>query len=146
MAKGQSPQEIAAKQVRRAQAAVQDYKAGVEAVTQSPTEKAAKAVDLWFQGLQKSYQDGSYVDGLNAVSLADWKSATIDKGAMNYAPGIMKAQQTIEDFQAQRQAAQSRISSQLESMPRGDLNQNIQRMVFQATQMSQFKFRKRRRS
>ena len=139
-----TPQQIADKQVRRAVAAVNDYKNGIMGVKVSPTQTAAQRVDAWFAGIQKAYADGTYVDGLNNVTLQQWQNAASNKGAMNYAPGIQAAQQTIVDFQTQRAAAQQGIDATLASMPRGDLNTNLQRMITQATMMSQFKFKKRR--
>jgi hypothetical protein len=144
MAKALTPAQIAEKQVRRAQAAVTDYKDGVMAVKVSPTQKAAQRVDAWMQGLQKAYADGSSVDGLKGVSLQDWQKATVDKGGMTYAKGVADAQGVISDFHAQRQQEQARIDAQLNAMPRGDLSTNIQRMIMQIQGMSNFKFKKRR--
>lgn len=145
MSKGMTAQEIAEKQVRRAKGAVQDFKDGVAAVTTSPTAQAAKAVDRWFAGVQQAMEDGSYVDGCNAVSLAEWQQRTIDKGGLNYASGVSAAADTIAEFHSQREAFQKSIDSKLATMPRGDLQQNIQRMLTQVTMQSGFKFKKRRK-
>lgn len=140
-----SPQEIADKQIKRSQAAVQDYKDGVMAVKTSPTQAAADRIDAWFAGIQEAYQNGAYKDGLLSISLEDWKQRTASKGGATYAAGLAASKDKIVDFQTQRQAAQAGIDSTLASMPRGDLAQNLQRMVTQATMMSNFKFKKRRR-
>lgn len=145
MAKQMTAEQIAEKQVRRSQAATQDYKNGVNAVKESPTKKAAEAVDRYLAGVQASVADGSYVDGCNAVSLADWQSKTAGKGAANYAPGVVAAQQTIADFHAQRTQMQQSIDAELQSMPRGDAETNIQRAITQMRRMTEFKFKKRRR-
>ena len=145
MAAGQTPEQIAEKQVRRSQAATQDYKNGVNAVKESPTKAAALRVDAYLAGIQKAVADGSYVDGCNSVSLSDWQQKTAGKGAANYAPGVQAAQQTIADFHAQRAQAQSSIDAELSSMPRGDTETNIQRAVTQMRRMGEFKFKKRRR-
>jgi len=145
MGKSLTPDEIAQKQVRRSQAAVGDYKAGVMAVTESPTAAAAKAVERWKQGIEEAYQNNTFVDGCNAVSLGDWQSATAEKGGMNYASGVAKAAQTIADFHQQNAANQQSIDAGLRNMPRGSFEENMQRMIYQATQKKQFKFKKRRR-
>lgn len=142
---GMSPEQIAEKQVRRAQAATQDYKNGVNAVKEAPGKKAAEAVDRYAQGIQKAIADGSYVDGCNSVSLSDWQARTVNKGAANYAPGVVAAQSVIADFHQQRAQAQSSIDAELSSMPRGDLETNLQRAMTQMRRMGEFKFRKRRR-
>lgn len=144
MAGTQTAQQIADKQVRRSQAAVQDYKDGVLNCKVNPMEKAAQAVDQWFAGISKAYNDGSFVDGLNATPKSVWQDATIKKGGATYAQGVKDAQGTIADFHQQRMQAQQGIDGQLASMPRGDLQTNIQRMVAQVTGMANFKFKKRR--
>jgi hypothetical protein len=145
MAGTMTAEQIAEKQVRRSQAATQDFKNGVNAVKESPTKKAAERVDAYLAGIQKAVADGSYVDGCNSVSLADWQAKTANKGAANYAPGVLAAQQTIADFHQQRAQAQSAIDAELQSMPRGDIETNIQRSITQMRRMSEFKFKKRRR-
>lgn len=144
MAKSQTAQQIAEKQVRRSQAAVQDYKDGVMGVKVSPMAKAAERVDAWMAGLQKAYADGSYVDGLNSVTLQSWQETTAKKGGASYPSGVLAAQATIADFHQQRAQQQQMIDAQLASMPRGDLQTNLQRMITQATSMANFKFKKRR--
>lgn len=137
--------QIAEKQVRRAQASTQDYKNGVNSVKEAPGKKAAEAVDRYQAGIQKAIADGSYVDGCNSVSLSEWQNRTVNKGAANYAPGIVAAQQTIADFHQQRAQAQSAIDAELSSMPRGDLETNLQRAMTQMRRMGEFKYKKRRR-
>lgn len=137
--------QIAEKQVRRAQASTQDYKNGVNSVKEAPGKKAAEAVDRYAAGIQKAIADGSYVDGCNSVSLSEWQNRTVNKGAANYAPGIVAAQQTIADFHQQRAQAQSAIDAELGSMPRGDLETNLQRAMTQMRRMGEFKYKKRRR-
>lgn len=142
---GMTAEQIAEKQVRRAQGATQDYKNGVNSVKEAPGKKAAEAVDRYAAGIQKAIADGSYVDGCNSVSLSDWQARTVNKGAANYAPGIVAAQQTIADFHQQRAQAQASIDAELQSMPRGDLETNLQRAMTQMRRMGEFKFKKRRR-
>jgi multidrug resistance efflux pump len=142
---GMTAEQIAEKQVRRAQASTQDYKNGVNSVKEAPGKKAAEAVERYAAGIQKAIADGSYVDGCNSVSLSDWQARTVNKGAANYAPGIVAAQATIADFHQQRSQAQASIDAELQSMPRGDLETNLQRAMTQMRRMGEFKFRKRRR-
>lgn len=144
MSKKLTPADIADKQVRRAAAAVNDYKAGVMGVTTSPTAEAAKRVDAWKAGIEEAYNNNSYVDGCNAVTLGDWQAATAGKGAMNFASGVQAAKGTIEQFHMQSQQNQQTIDAILRGMPRGDISQNIQRMLTQVTEKAKFKFRKRR--
>jgi hypothetical protein len=144
MAKNLTPQQIAEKQIRRATAAVNDYKNGVQGVKVSPTEIAAQRVDQWAAGVQRAHQDGSYVDGCRSCSKEKWIDRTVNKGAQNYVPGIKAAEQDIVDFQTQNAANQAQIAAGLASMPRGDLSQNLMRMMYNAEQKAQFRYKKRR--
>lgn len=146
MSKSLTPQQIADKQVRRSQAAVQDYKDGIMNTKVNPMQQAAKAVDQWFAGVSKAYQDGTYVDNLNATPMSVWQDNAVKKGGASYAPGVAAAQATIADFHTQRAAKQQQIDAQLASTPRGDLETNIGRMNTQVRSMAQFKFKKRRGS
>lgn len=139
-----TPADIAAKQVRRAVGAVADYKAGVQAVKVSPNQLAAQASDRWLAGVQAAFASGKFVDNNNNTSLAAWQNAAVNKGAMNYGPGVQGALQTITDFQTQRAQYQQGLDAQLAQMPRGDIQQNIQRMVTQVTGMAGFAFKRRR--
>lgn len=145
MGKKLTPQQIADKQVKRSMAAVQDFKDGVSAVTESPTKKAAERADAWFAGISQAHADGKFVEGCNDCTLEDWKAPTLKKGAMTYATGVQDAAGKIADFHQQRAQQQQAIDAILAGMPRGDLAQNIQRMVAQVQGMSSFKFKKRRR-
>lgn len=144
MAKNLTPQEIAEKQVRRALAATADYKKGVESVKVSPTAIAAQRVDQWAAGVVRAQQDGSFVDGCNSCSREKWVSRTVGKGATNYGPGIKAAEADILEFQTANKANQDQIAAQLASMPRGSFEENMQRMVFNATEKKKFRFKKRR--
>ncbi len=146
MAKVLTAQQIADKQVRRAQAAVQDYKDGIMNTKENPMVKAAQAVDQWMAGIQKAYADGTYVDNLMNTPKSVWQDAAVKKGGATYASGVAGAQATIADFHQQRQQQQQQIDAQLASMPRGDFQQNVQRMLTQVTAMKNFKFKKRRGS
>ncbi len=148
MAKRLSPGAIAEKQVKRSQAAVSDFKAGVMAVTESPMKKAAEHVDEWFAGVQRAKDDGAFVDGCMSVTLQDWQNRTAEKGGNNYASGVAGAKQTIEDFHAQLQSAQQTINSDLSNTPyiHDDPNGNLERVRVQIQGMKRFKFKKRRRA
>lgn len=146
MAKNLTPQQIADKQVKACQGATQAYKDGITNCKVNPMQVAAAAVDTWFQGIQKAYNEGTYVDALNNTPKSVWQHQATTKGGMTYAPGVLAAASTIADFHQQRAQQQQAIDATLSTMPRGDLQTNIQRMVTQATQMAQFKFKKRRGS
>lgn len=61
--------------------AAESYKAGIDAVTESPTEKAANRKDKYVAGVQRAADSGKYEAGLRAVTTEEWKAAAKNKGA-----------------------------------------------------------------
>jgi len=92
--------EVAAKYKRRAQAASQDYVTGVQSVTESPGEKAAKQADKMLAKITESITSGKWAQRVASVSLADWKKNTIEKGGARYSTGVAAGEQKMEKFMA----------------------------------------------
>jgi hypothetical protein len=132
---------IADKWARNLGSAGESIKAGVQAVTQAPTEKAAMAADRYASGVARAVTDGKYQAGLRRVSLEDWKNATLRKGLNRIAAGAAeskgKMQAFLGDFLPHLEAGQR----MLETMPRGDLQTNIQRAVAIMNHNANFKRR-----
>lgn len=125
----QSAKTVADKWQRNTSGSIQSYKDGINAVTQSPTEKAAAAVDRQVAGVQRAAAEGKTQRALLRVSLADWRKAAIDKGANRLASGVQAAVGKVESFLGEFLPYVEQGRDQLSSMPRGDVEQNIQRMV-----------------
>ena len=74
-------------------------RAGIEGVTESPTAKAARAVDKDAAGCQRAVADGTFVAGCQRVTLQDWKDRTINKGLANLDVGVRQAESKVAAFQ-----------------------------------------------
>lgn len=120
---------VLAKWKSRTGAAVSDYKAGVQAVTTSPTQQAAAAVNKYAAGVAAAVQSGSYVNGLNAVSLTDWQQATVNKGASNFANGVSNISSKAAKAMADQQQYAAQVSDQIASMPSDTDNDMEQRAL-----------------
>lgn len=135
--------EIQKKYARNLAGSGDTVKEGVRNVTVSPTEKAAQAIDRYVQGVMRSAQDGTTAAALREVSLSEWQKDMIEKGI----PRMMQAapQAAIEHgkFMAAFMPHVEAGQRKLESMPRGDFSQNIQRMVANAEHNKSFKYNKR---
>lgn len=136
-----SASKVAEKWSRNLSQAGPSIVAGVQGVTESPTEKAAAAADRMVQGVQRAVADGKYQAGLRRVSLEDWKRATIDKGAARVASGAVAARPKMEQFMGEWLPYMEEGKRKLESMPRGSLEQNVQRMIAQVQHAAQFRRR-----
>lgn len=111
--------------------------AGIQAVSESPMEKAANAKDRYVAGVNRAAADGSYESGLRAVSLQQWKEAALNKGVARVAAGAQQAKGKMQSFMEKFLPV---LASNVAALPpRGDLQQNIQRAVQLMQANSQFK-------
>lgn len=140
-----SAAELAAKWKRNLAASIPSYKAGVEAVTVAPTEKAAQAVDRYAAGCMRAAEDGSFVDGCRAVSLDDWKRRALGAGAERIAKGASDGESRVVEFMSQLMPHAQRVKEAIAAMPKGSIEDSIARNAQAIRMMAQFKFRKGRR-
>lgn len=95
-----SAADISKKWVERTSAASTAYTNGVNAVSESPTAKAAANLDKALAGYTKAINSGKMAKTLNNVSLADWKSKTTGVGAQRLATGVQAALPKRQKFDA----------------------------------------------
>lgn len=95
----QNPQDIAKKWSTNLSNAKASIKAGIQAVTVSPTSKAAAAVDAYKAGCQRAADSGAFVNGCNKVTLQQWKDKTINKGLANLDNGLKDGETNMAAFQ-----------------------------------------------
>lgn len=124
-------QQVAEKWQRRTQGAIQDYRAGVEAVTDSPMAKAASNPEKYLEGVRKAVQDGKWQGGLNRVTLAEWKKLTLEKGAPRISAGVDGAVPKMQAFMADFLPFLENVRSQVDAMPDVTLEDSIARMTAQ---------------
>lgn len=135
-----TPQQAAQNWANNLSAATTRIKAGVQAVTVSPTSKAAQAVDRQVAGVIAAAQSGKTANALNNVSLSDWQNAMINKGISRIASGAQAAQGKVQNFLTQFIPYVQAGVAQLQTMPRGDLEQNIARATFMMRYNANFKY------
>lgn len=115
------------------------FKAGVNAVTESPTMKAAAAVDRQVAGVMRAAQEGKTQRALQAVTLESWKRDMLEKGAQRISTGAATAEPKVaaffNEFFPHLQAGMNSLP------PRGDLEQNIARSAAMQRHNSQFRRR-----
>lgn len=117
-------------------------KSGVQAVTTSPTAKAAQNVQAQVAGVIAAANSGKTAAALNAVSLQDWQNAMINKGINRIASGAQAAQGKMQNFLTQFLPYVAAGVQQLSTMPRGDLEANIARATFMMRYNAGFKYNK----
>jgi len=79
---------VAAKWSQRAQAAGNDYAAGVKAPRRDWQANTAAASTSWSAGVQEAVGNGRFTKGVNAAGTAKWQAAASTKGAQRYPQGV----------------------------------------------------------
>lgn len=135
-----SPQQAAANWSSGMAGAAAKAKAGVLAVTASPTEAAANAVDRQVAGVIAAQQSGKTAASLRAVSLQSWQNSFINKGIPRLAAGASAA---LPKMQAFMQAFMPFLQQTVASLPpRGDYNTNKQRAIAMMDALKGFRYTK----
>lgn len=134
-----SPTEAAEKWATRLAGSTSEITRGVNAVTESPTAKAAAKQEKMLQNLMQSVNSGKWAAGLNRVSLQDWKKATIEKGVNRIPGGAMAAKGKMQTFMSQLLPYQEGLQAQIEGMNDLTLDDSIARMNAWVRGMANFK-------
>ena len=123
MAKGMTPDQIAAKWAQNLSGATQTIQTGVQAVTTSPGQAAARQQQAYLSGVQS--QVGVWAKNVAAVPLSVWQQDMITKGLPRVATGAQAAQPKMTQVMTKLLPAINSIRAQLPA--RGTLAQNLQR-------------------
>jgi len=136
-----SPSQIANRWASGISSATQTMTDGVNAVTVNPMEKAIRQIPAYLAGVQRAVADGTLQRGLQSVSLSDWKESMLKKAIPRVASGAMAAKPKFESFMSEFLPHIESGQRMLESMPRGDMQTNIQRAVAMMEHNAKFKRR-----
>jgi len=136
-----SAAEFREKHLRRTVAASADMRAGVERVTVSPTEKAAAKQEKMISRLTEAVRTGKWARGLKKVSLSDWKTKMLDVGVGRVAGGLEAAGGKVEAFAAQFLPFVEAVQAKVAKMPDLVLQDNLNRMITNATELSKFQLK-----
>lgn len=135
---GQSATDIAARWAQQMGASTDKWAAGVNGVTVAPGQAAARQADVWANNTIAA--KGKWATNVSAVSLQDWKDAMMNKGQARIGSGATAAQAKFADFMTQLLPQIDRVKSTLQ--PRGNLDQNINRMTAFSRGMAAWSYKK----
>lgn len=122
-----SPQEYAEKWKRRYSGAGEDFRRGVQKVTQAPGQAAAAAQDRMLSGVTDAVTSGRWGRKVAAVSTADWQKATLDKGVPRMASGAAAAETKMQRIATTLLPAVDAAAAKARSMPKGTIEDSIAR-------------------
>ncbi len=134
-------EEFTEKWQRRTQQALEDVRKGVEKVTTSPTEAAAKAKEKFVARLQDAIQKGKWEAGLKRVSLDEWKSKMTTLGLSRIPEGVSQAGDKVKSFATQLLAHEEELQKKISAMRDVTLEDAIARATAWIRGMSEFRRR-----
>jgi hypothetical protein len=142
-----TPQAIAAKQIRRAREARQDYIDGIESVQQSPGVTLADNQESliamrtnWVNAMDTGY----IAARLREYDFGRWKTKTKTRGADNWVAGIALAEPEITRFQVAFTPVRRQVSDTVRQMPNASFEQRLERMLANARGLHNNRYRPRR--
>jgi hypothetical protein len=133
-----TPEQFADKHNRRTKAALEDMRAGINAVSEAPTAKAAAKQEKMRQRLIEALESGKWANGLKRVSLDEWKQKMLDLGVNRVASGLDANMKKVQDFAAQLLPHIEAGQKAIEKMPDVTLEDSINRMTAFIRHMSKF--------
>lgn len=132
----QTPDQIAQRWAQNLGSATQKITDGVNSVSVSPGQAAARQKAVYLQNVQASVD--KWASRTAAVPLDAWKQDMINKGIPRIATGASAAQPKFQTFMT---ALLPHIASQVQALPaRGNLEANINRMVQFTRGMAKFRY------
>lgn len=134
-----TPSEFAEKYARRLKGSVEDIRKGLEKVSVSPTELAAKRKDKMKARINEAIDSGKWENNLKKVTLDEWKTKAIEKGVSRIASGVDGAVKKMEDFANQLLAYQDSLKAKIKAMPDMTLEDRIARATAWIREMSKFR-------
>lgn len=120
----------------RTAGATQEVIAGVARVQTAPGVQAARQKQAYINNTMAKVD--KWERNVAAVPLDAWKKATTD-GAQRIAAGVQAKAGKMESFLQDFLPHVERVQASVQAMPRGDINQNIARMIANAKGMAEFK-------
>jgi len=134
-----TPEQFAEKHNRRTKAALEDMRAGVAAVSEAPTVKAAAKQEKMRARIVEAIDSGKWASGLKRVSLEDWKSKMLELGVNRVAAGLDANKDKVQAFASELLPHIESGQKEIEKLPDVTLDDSINRMTTFIRHMAKFK-------
>lgn len=133
-----TPQQYADRWTSGLSGSTQKITDGVNAITISPTTQAAAAQAKMLQNLTAAVQSGKWANNLKKVTLADWKTAMLEKGVPRISGGATAANSKMAAFAQQLLPYEATLQATVRAMPNLTLDNAKARAVAWIDGMSKF--------
>lgn len=134
--------EYAEKWGRRLKGSTEDIRRGIARVTEAPGEAAARSQELMKAKLNAAIDDGTWASQVRGVPLQDWQAAATAKGINRIAQGVDSAQPKQVAMAERLLAAVDASASVVRRMPKGTIEDSINRMTTYVREMNSRKLRR----
>jgi len=134
------PQTVAQKWATNLGASTPSIQAGVAAVTVAPGQAAAAQKQLWLAQITAAAD--KWATNVAGVSLGSWQQSMIEKGLPRIGQGAATAVPKMANFMSQFLPHVEQVAATVRRMPKGGLQNGINRAVAQIQGNAQFKYRK----
>ncbi len=134
-----SPADAAQAWVNGLSAAGTKMQRGVDNLTVSPTESAAKAQTKMVTNLTAAVNSGKWASGLRAVTLDQWRTAYKTKGIPRIASGAQASQDKMANFMSQLLPYQDAALQAISTLPNNNTADSKNRMNAWFDKMVAFK-------
>lgn len=131
-----TPAEYQEKQARRLKQSLADLEAGIRRVQTAPTQQAADKQQKWAQNTAASA--AKWARNTRAVSLEQWRDATLSKGIPRISGGIDAAAPKVIAMAERLLPAVDAAAAKARAMPDLTLDDNINRMSTFVREMAKF--------
>lgn len=112
-----SGQEVAAKWKTRTTGAAQDYGDGVAKTDKDPTALAIAAGPRLLANFTRSFNDGTWANGLRRSGKQGWQDGVREKGVANFSRGVEAAEPKVATAFATLLAFEQGLLTRVSSMP-----------------------------
>lgn len=118
-------QQVADKWAKNLAMSTDSIKAGVNAVTTAPGEKAARNQIGYISGVNENAD--KWARNVRRVTLEEWRNATLNIGLQRLQTGTQKGKPRMEAFMQEWIPYEEQLKAKLASMPKGSLEASIAR-------------------
>lgn len=129
--------EYQEKHARRLKASTEDIRKGIKRVTTAPGIKAAESQELLIAKFTEAVRSGKWAEKVAGVSLQDWQDSFLNKGVDRIAAGIDNAKAKTIASAEKLLANVDTAAGEVERMPKGTIDDSINRMTHYARRMSE---------
>lgn len=127
--------EYQEKHARRLKASTEDIRKGIKRVSVAPGVLAAEQVEVLIANFTEAARSGKWSEKVAGVSLQEWQDSFLNKGVDRIAAGIDGAKEkTIKSAEKLLKNVDT-VSEEVKRMPRGTIDDSINRMTHAARRM-----------